>query len=305
MDDGSDLQILIGKPRAGDDVSGSAADGHLTVVATPIGNLSDISPRARATLRDADVIACEDTRRTGLLLKALDLKVPLVSLHAHNESARLPELLARLGDGARVAIVSDAGMPGVSDPGARLVDAAHAAGFPVEVIPGPSAVTAAIAASGAPADRFAFAGFWPRKAGERAALLADLDRLGWPVVAFESPQRLAGALADVAADDPQRRVAVCRELSKLYEQTLVGPASELAARFAGAPPRGEITFVLWPPGDGGRAAADTERLQEVVAALLDAGLSPGQTADIAARVGAGARNTAYRTALAEAKRRNT
>jgi 16S rRNA (cytidine1402-2'-O)-methyltransferase len=305
VDDGSDLDNRVGEPRAKDNVIESATGGRLTVVATPIGNLSDISPRARATLRDADLIACEDTRRTGVLLKALDLKVPLVSLHAHNEAARLPELLMRLRDGARVAIVSDAGMPGVSDPGARLVDAAHAAGFPVEVIPGPSAVTAAIAASGAPADRFAFAGFWPRKAGERTALLADLDRLGWPVIGFESPQRLAGLLADVATADPERRVAVCRELSKLYEETLVGTASELAARFAAAPPRGEITLVLWPRNDTGRAAADAAHLQDVVATLLEAGLSPARAADLAAKIGAGARNAAYRTALAEARRRNT
>lgn len=292
-------------PGAEDNVSTSATDGRLTVVATPIGNLSDISPRARATLRDADLIACEDTRRTGMLLKALEVSVPLVSVHAHNEAARVPDLMRRLGAGAHVVIVSDAGMPGVSDPGSRLIDAAHAAGLRVEVIPGPSAVTAAIAASGAPADRFVFAGFWPRKAGERAALLADLDRLGWPVVAFESPQRLGGLLAGVAAGDPGRRVAVCRELSKLYEETIVGTAAELAERFVAAPPRGEITLVLWPRDETGRADDDADRLVDVVTSLLDAGLSPGRAADVAARIGAGARNTAYRTALAEAKRRNT
>ena len=282
----------------------SAIGGCLTVVATPIGNLSDISPRARETLRDADVIACEDTRRTGLLMQALGLKVPLISLHAHNEAARLPELVTRLEAGARVAVVSDAGMPGVSDPGARLVDAAHLAGIRVEVIPGPSAVTAAIAASGASADRFAFAGFLPRKAGDRAALLAELDRLGWPVVGFENPRRLAGLLADVAAQDPERRVAICRELSKLHEETLVGSAGELAARLAAEPVRGEITLVLWPRVGAGRAAA-ARHLDDVVATLLDAGLSPGQAADITAKIGAGPRNAAYRTALAEAKRRNT
>lgn len=239
-----------------------------------------------------------------MLLQNLGLKVPLISLHAHNETARLPELLTRLDAGARIAVVSDAGMPGVSDPGARLVTAAHDAGITVEVIPGPSAVTAAIAASGAPADRFAFAGFMPRKAGERSALLGDLDRLGWPVVGFESPQRLAGLLSDVAAHDPARRVAVCRELSKLYEQTIIGSAGELAARLAATPVRGEITLVLWPRVGAGQAAA-AQHLEDVVATLLDAGLSPGQAADITAKIGAASRNAAYRTALAAAKRRNT
>jgi 16S rRNA (cytidine1402-2'-O)-methyltransferase len=285
-------------------VTTSATDGRLTVVATPIGNLSDISPRACETLRDADIIACEDTRRTGMLLQTLGLKVPLISLHAHNETARLPELLTRLDAGARIAVVSDAGMPGVSDPGARLVTAAHDAGITVEVIPGPSAVTAAIAASGAPADRFAFAGFMPRKAGERSALLEDLDRLGWPVVGFESPQRVAGLLADVAAHDPARRVAICRELSKLYEETIVGSAGEVAARLAAAPVRGEITLVLWPRVGAGQAAA-VRHLDDVVMTLLDAGLSPGQAADVTAKIGAASRNAAYRTALAAAKRRNT
>jgi 16S rRNA (cytidine1402-2'-O)-methyltransferase len=185
------------------------------------------------------------------------------------------------------------------------VDAAHAHGITVEVIPGPSAVTAAIAASGAPADRFAFAGFLPRKTGERAALFAQLDRLGWPVVGFESPQRLAGLLADIANHDPRRRVAICRELSKLHEEIIVGPAADLAPRFAAEPVRGEITLVLWPGDHARRAAAETQHLQGVVATLLDAGLSAGQAADVAAKIGAGPRNTAYRTALAEARRRNT
>lgn len=281
----------------------AATDGCLAVVATPIGNLSDISPRAAQTLRDADAIACEDTRRTGLLMQALDARVPLVSLHAHNEAARIPELIARLEAGQRIALVSDAGMPGVSDPGARLVDAAHQAGLNVEVLPGPSAVTAAIAASGAPADRFVFAGFLPRKAGERNALLADLDRLGWPAVGFESPQRLAGLVADIAAQDPDRRIAICRELSKLHEETVVGSAAELAARLGTGPVRGEITIVLWPRGTADLDAAASARLAEGIAVLIDAGLSPGQAADAAAALGAGGRNAAYRAALAEASRR--
>lgn len=286
-------------------VSTPTTCGCLSVVATPIGNLSDISPRALETLRAAEVIACEDTRRTGLLLHALGVKVALVSLHAHNESARLPELLTRLQAGARIALVSDAGMPGVSDPGARLVSAAHAAEVRVEVIPGPSAVTAAIAASGAPADRFVFAGFMPRKSGERATLLDRLDSVGWPVVAFESPKRLPGLLAELAARDPERRMAICRELSKLYEQTQVGSVAELAARTTEIPIRGEITLVLWPRATDPQAEHAAARLESVIETLLGAGLSPGRAADAAAQIGAGARNAAYRTALAAAKRRAT
>lgn len=281
----------------------AAIGGYLAVVATPIGNLSDISPRAARTLRDADAIACEDTRRTGLLMQALDAHVPLVSLHAHNETARIPELIDRLAAGARIALVSDAGMPGVSDPGARLVDAAHTAGLRVEVLPGPSAVTAAIAAAGAPADRFVFAGFLPRKTGERATLLAQLDRLGWPAVGFESPKRLPGLIADIAAQDPDRRVAVCRELSKLHEETFVGTAAELAVQLARGPVRGEITIVLWPRDPAALDGVAAGRLAEGIAVLLDAGLSPGQAADAAAALGGGGRNAAYRAALAEASRR--
>ncbi len=282
-----------------------ATGGLLTIVATPIGNLSDISPRARETLRAAGLIACEDTRRTGLLMQSLGSKVPLVSLHAHNEAARVPELLQRLADGAAIALVSDAGMPGVSDPGARLVAAAHDAGIRVEVMPGPSAVTAAVAAAGAPADRFAFAGFMPRKAGDRDALLADLDRLGWTAVGFESPQRLPGLVAHIAAHDPGRRIAVCREISKLHEETIVGSAAGLAARFAAHPVRGEITIVIWPGDPGTREGDEQGHLESVVAILLDAGLTPGQAADAAVALGAGSRNPAYRAALAEASRRKT
>jgi 16S rRNA (cytidine1402-2'-O)-methyltransferase len=274
------------------------------IVATPIGNLGDCSPRAAGALRDADVVACEDTRRTATLLREVGASVPTVSLHAHNEAARSADLVDRMEAGAVVALVSDAGMPSVSDPGARLVAAAHARGIPVEVLPGPSAVTAAIAASGAPADRFAFAGFLPRKAAERAALLARTDALGWPLVAFESPQRLPGVLAGLAAADPARRVAVCRELSKLHEETLTGTAAEVAERFAGGA-RGEITLVLWPAGGERRDREAAGRLEEVVGLLVDAGLGAGRAADVAAALGAGPRNAAYRAALAAASRRAT
>ena len=305
MENGSDLHVEDDEFRAEHNVSAPTTHGCLSIVATPIGNLSDISPRARETLRGAQLIACEDTRRTGLLLHALGFKVALVSLHAHNESARVPELLTRLIAGARIALVSDAGMPGVSDPGGHLVSAAHAEGIRVEVIPGPSAVTAAIAAAGAPADRFIFAGFLPRKSGERTALFDRLDSVGWPVVAFESPHRLPGLLAELAARDPERRIAICREISKLYEQTQVGSVADLVAETTETPIRGEITLVLWPCAGQQDADAAEKRLEETIAALLNAGLSPGKAADLAAQIGAGARNAAYRTALAAAKRRAT
>jgi len=286
-------------------VSTSGPDGCLSVVATPIGNLGDISPRAAETLRTADLVACEDTRRTGLLLQSLGTKRPLISLHAHNEAARIPDLVARIAVGGRIALVTDAGMPGVSDPGARLVSAAHDGGLRVEVLPGPSAVTAAIAVSGAPADRFVFAGFMPRRAGERTALFEDLDRIGWPVVGFESPQRVAGLVGALAAHDPERRVAICREISKLHEETLVDRAEALAERLTAAPARGEITIVIWPRANDPNPVGDDVRLDAAIRVLVDAGLGPGQCADVAAALGIGARNRAYRSALAEAKRRNT
>ncbi len=279
--------------------------GRLSIVATPIGNLSDISPRAVQTLREVELIACEDTRHTGVLLHALDCKVARISLHAHNEAARLPELLTRLTNGAHIALVSDAGMPSVSDPGARLVSAAHAQGIRVEVIPGPSAVTSAIAASGASADGFIFVGFLPRKLGERTTLFDRLDGLTWPAVAFESPKRVAAILNEIATRDPARQIAICREMSKLFEHTIVGTAAELAARATLDPFRGEITMVIWPPATDTHKARGGARLDEGIALLLDAGVSARQAADIAASLGMGARNAAYRAALAEASRRAT
>ena len=279
----------------------TGGEGGLVVVATPIGNLEDCSPRAAAALREADLVACEDTRRTATLLRACGSSAPMVSLHAHNEASRLPELVGRMEAGARVALVSDAGMPGVSDPGARLVSAAHQAGLRVEVLPGPSAVTAAVAAAGAPADRFAFAGFMPRKARERAELLDALDRLGSTIVAFESPQRLPDLLRALAERHPDRRAAVCRELSKLHEETVVGTCAELAASHPSTP-RGEITLVLWPAPAVAPAEGDLER---VVGILVDAGLGSGAAADAAAALGAGTRNAAYRAAIAAASRRDT
>ena len=276
------------------------ARGALWVVATPIGNLEDLSPRAAAALRDADLVACEDTRRTAGLLRHVGSGAPMVPAHQHNEAARSADLCRRMLAGQTVALVSDAGAPGVSDPGARVVEAALAAGIPVTAIPGPSAVQAALAASGLPADRYAFVGFFPRKAAERRELLAALADPPMTLVGFESPRRLPGLLADLAALDPERTVAVCRELTKLHEEVARGSAAELAERF-GEPPKGEVTVVVGPPAPAGDP--DPARLGAGAEILLEAGLTPGRAAEALAALGAAPRNAAYRAALAAAERR--
>jgi 16S rRNA (cytidine1402-2'-O)-methyltransferase len=266
------------------------------VVGTPIGNLADLSPRAAEALRAADLVACEDTRRTAPLLRHAGANAPMASLHQHNEAARAADLVARIRDGALVALVSDAGMPLVSDPGARLVRAAIDAGLEVEVVPGPSAVTAALAASGLAGEGgFAFLGFAPRRAAERRRLVERLAGLDVPVVAFESPRRLPGLLAEIAAALPDRPVAVCRELTKLHEEVVRGSAAEVARRLA-QPVRGEVTVVVGAAP--GAAGTDDARLREVLALLRQAGLGPARAADVAAALGAAPRNRAYREALA-------
>jgi 16S rRNA (cytidine1402-2'-O)-methyltransferase len=276
--------------------------GSLVVVGTPIGNLADLSPRAAEALRRADLVACEDTRRTAPLLRHAGADAPMVAVHQHNEAARAADLVARMRDGARVALVSDAGMPLVSDPGARLVRAAIDAGVPVSVVPGPSAVTAALAASGLAGEGgFAFLGFLPRREAERRRLMERLAGLEVPAVGFESPKRLPGLLAELAAAWPGREVAVCRELTKLHEEVLRGTAAEVAARVT-EPPRGEITLVI---GAGEPREADGERLRAAMALLLEAGLGAGRAAEVAAALGAAPRNRAYRAALAAAEARRS
>ena len=216
--------------------------GRLVVCPTPIGNLEDVTLRVLAALRDADVVACEDTRRTRILLDRYGVKASLVSYHEHNEKGRAGELVKRMRAGAVVALVSDAGMPLVSDPGYVLVHACVGAGLPVEVLPGPSAAITALVASGLPADEWHFHGFLPRKKGELGRALAYPGTL----VAFESPRRVPATLALLAGLDPAREVAVCRELTKAHEEVVRGTAAELAARFEGAPPRGEVVLVLGP-----------------------------------------------------------
>ena len=230
----------------------------LAVCATPIGNLEDVTLRVLRELAEADLVLCEDTRRTRILLDRHGIEARLLSYHEHNEAERTAQVLPRLEAGERIALTSDAGLPGVNDPGARLISAALEAGVPVTVLPGPSAVETALVASGLVGERFQFVGYLPRGERARAALWDELARWPHPVVAFESPRRLPASLASLAAAMPERPVAVCRELTKRFEEVIRGTAAEVADRVT-EPPKGEITLVLGEvepvSGDeGGRAA---------------------------------------------------
>lgn len=218
----------------------------LVVVATPIGNLGDLSPRAVAALGDADVLCCEDTRRTGRLLEHARVRAPrLVSLHAHNESERIASVIADLVSGMTVALVSDAGTPLVSDPGARLIAAALDAGIEVTTVPGASAALAALVVSGFDASRFRFEGFLPRSGAERKARLAEIARSSVPVVLFESPKRLFATLAEIVdSAGTDRRVVVARELTKLHEEVWRGRAKDALERAAANEPIGEHVIVV-------------------------------------------------------------
>ncbi|MCB1379200.1 MAG: 16S rRNA (cytidine(1402)-2'-O)-methyltransferase [Alphaproteobacteria bacterium] len=239
----------------------------LYIVATPIGNLGDITIRALATMAAADAILCEDTRTTAKLLARFGMRVPLAPYHEHNAAKVRPGILARLRDGARIALVSDAGMPLVSDPGYRLVREAVDEGIAVTACPGPSSVLAGLALSGLPTDRFAFFGFVPQKAGDRRHLFAEMEGLRATLILFESPHRIAGTLAEIAAAFPGCEVAVARELTKIHEEVLRGSAADVAARLAERPAvKGEITLLIGPPPDTPPAPEQAE----VVAAIRDA-----------------------------------
>jgi 16S rRNA (cytidine1402-2'-O)-methyltransferase len=263
--------------------------GRLVVCPTPIGNLEDVTLRVLAALRDADVVACEDTRRTRVLLERYGVQASLVSYHEHNERERAAELVERMTAGEVVALVSDAGMPLVSDPGYVLVQGCVAAGLAVEVLPGPSAALAALVASALPSDAWRFVGFLPRK---RAALL-DVFASPETVVAFESPRRVGASLAALASVDASRPVAVCRELTKVHEEVVRGTAGELASRYASEDPRGEVVLVIGgaPPRSGADPAAVA-----AVRRLIEAGARPRVAAGVVAELtGAGA-NELYRAA---------
>jgi 16S rRNA (cytidine1402-2'-O)-methyltransferase len=229
----------------------------LYLVSSPIGNLQDVSLRALETLRGADLVACEDTRHTARLLARHGISARTVSYHAHNERRQLPRLLAALADGKRVALITDAGTPAISDPGMLLVREARQAGLPVVAIPGPSAVTAALAVSGLPAHPFTFLGFLPPRRGGRRKALAAVAQLAHTLVLFEAPHRLAASLADMAELLGPRRAALCRELTKLHEEVTVDRLDGLAGKVAGRERvKGEITLVIEPPGEGTATGRD-------------------------------------------------
>lgn len=274
--------------------AGATRHGTLFIVATPIGNLGDMTFRAVETLRAADVVLAEDTRSTRVLLDHFGIKARTMAAHAHNEARTIPQVLERLGRGESVALVSDAGTPLISDPGSRLVDAVRAAGFPVSPIPGPSALTAALSATGLDTTRFTFVGFLPRSGRERREALEMAVAVEHTVVLYEAPSRVAATLSDLADADPDRRCVVAREITKIHEEFREGTVGELAAYYVATPPRGEVVIML---AGAESKSFNEDELRGRVKALREAGLS---ARDVAARLAAELgvpRNTVYRMAL--------
>jgi 16S rRNA (cytidine1402-2'-O)-methyltransferase len=268
--------------------------GRLVVCPTPIGNLEDVTLRVLSALREADAVACEDTRRTRVLLERYGVSAKLVPYHEHNERKRARELVERMRGGETVALVSDAGMPLISDPGFVLVRECVAAGLPVEVLPGPSAAIAALVASALPADSWRFAGFLPRKKGDLRRLLSEP---GGTLVAFESPRRVPATLALAAELAPDREAVVARELTKAHEEVLRGTTAELAERYAAAPPRGEVALVFGPTVSVDEGLAGLEALRK----LVDAGAKPRPAAAAVAELTGGSANALYRALTEHAR----
>ena len=269
----------------------------LAVCATPIGNLDDVTLRVLDELRTADVVLCEDTRVTRVLLDRHEIKAKLLSYHEHNEAKRTAELVPRLVAGERMALVTDAGLPGVSDPGARLVAAALDAGVPVTVLPGASAVDTALVVSGLGAERFQFIGFLPRFENALRELWAELAHWPHAVVAFESAQRLPRSLRSLAEAMPERHIAVARELTKFYEEIARGTAAELAERFA-EPPKGEIVLVLAPVTGAASDAVDPAAV-DALRELVEAGAHPRRAAGVVAGLTGGSANALYRALISQ------
>ena len=266
--------------------------GRLIVCPTPIGNLEDLSDRQRRALAEADVVACEDTRRTGLLYERLDLDRPrLVSNHEGNEADRARQLAQAIERGAKVVLISDAGTPAISDPGYRLIQACIERALEIEVLPGPSAVTTALVASGLPTDRWRFEGFLPRRSGELERVLGG----GETVVAFESPRRLPDSLAALAALAPDRPAAVCRELTKMHEDITRGSLAELARRFR-SEVKGEIVVVIGPAAGRTASAPDIAFAVDALRRLVQSGARPRAAASVVAALTGTRANDLY-TAL--------
>jgi 16S rRNA (cytidine1402-2'-O)-methyltransferase len=267
----------------------------LVVCATPIGNLEDVTLRVLTALREADAVLCEDTRRTQILLDRHAIRArALISLHRHNEARRAVEVLPRLLAGETFALVSDAGLPGVNDPGGRIVGAAIEAGVMVTVLPGPSAVETALVASGLLADQYRFLGYLPRREKELRALWESAREWPYAAVAFDSPRRVGTSLAALADVDPDRRVAVCRELTKRFEEIARGTAAELAARFRDGA-KGEVTLVVGETG--ARARGEIGDATTAVQELVDAGAARRAAANVVARLTGVSRNELYRASL--------
>lgn len=274
--------------------------GVLYVVATPIGNLSDASPRALDTLRAADLVACEDTRTTRTLLARHGIKARTVALHEHNERRAASGLIAALREGKSVALVSDAGTPALSDPGAWLVGEAHRAGIRVSPLPGPSAVAAALSVSGFGAPRFLFAGFLPATRAARRKALEALD-VPWPLVLYEAPHRIAETLEDLAARfGPARELAICRELTKKFEEVARLPLGEAAGWLAARPERSQGEFVLVLESGTEQPQGSSLDADTVLELLLEA-LAPSEAAKLAARITGASKNELYRKAIQRQK----
>jgi 16S rRNA (cytidine1402-2'-O)-methyltransferase len=267
----------------------------LVICPTPIGNLEDVTLRALRELGEAELVLCEDTRRTRVLLERHGVRASLRSFHRHNEARRAQEVLPRLEAGARIALASDAGLPGINDPGARLVLAALERDVPVTVLPGPSAVETALVASGLVGDRYTFLGYLPRGDAELERLWEELRSWTWPAVAFESPKRLPASLASLAAAEPERPVAVCRELTKRFEEVVRGPAGEVAMRFRDAP-KGEVTLVIGPGGEG-RTDVALADAAAAVGELVEGGAPRRRAVDVVARLTGLPRNQLYQRSL--------
>ncbi len=271
--------------------------GTLYLVATPIGNLEDMTFRAVRTLKEVDVIACEDTRHTRMLLDHYGIRKPLLSYHEHNEQRRAPELVRRLSAGESVAIVSDAGMPVLSDPGYTVLQLAIDHGISVVPIPGPSAITTALAVSGLPPDHFLFIGFLPRRSSERRRVLAELAQLPWTLVAFEAPHRIGSALADVHAILGNRRLALIRELTKRFEEVIRGLVTDVLEQVQKSPPRGELTVVIEGATKDQAAAEQPSDVTAHLKQLLASGSSPKDAVRVVAATHRLPKRTVYQLAL--------